>query len=420
MTCVNIPSLPSLSEDNETEPATQSVSEADVLMSTKPHTHIFDTDPARLELAKAEEAKRKRKCNETLFALEKIQGRIDYTITEYEGSHAPMDTSANLEMVEDSNQLFQLLADPKNRSKYRQKLTVFIVGYEEKREELENVLVQLQDFFVETQAGGTNELLRQVAEEELDLDEATRELGGALATAQNAAKKLVGIKKEMNKLVSIVAAYPDTSKGRKKMEKALLKAQEDVAAFTKSLDEVQATLKESTEKELQLQVQLDAKKQECSKLRKTADQVRPLQEANDEMKKNLETAENALEESQESLSEARLLLLNADKNKVRKLEAELDTEQSKSQQLVAEMELLVQSHGKEMEALKAEYEAESNEVRGRFQDQLKSLMEEDVFGEENVEDSTAEVRYVVLLHGVQDSCMCQVVASFPCSQSLPF
>lgn len=391
--CITIPSLPSVSEE---EQATKDAASVDASASTKPLVHIFETDPARLELAKADEAKRRRKRNETLLALEKIQDRIDYTITEYEGlGQTGHDANTNLEMVEDPNQLFRLLADPNMRTKYRQKLTVFIVGYEEKHKELESVLGQLHEFFEETRSGGTADLLQQVAAEELDLDKATKELAGALATAQSAVKKLVGIKKEMNHLVSIVAAYPDTSKGRKNMEKALMKAQDEVAAFSNNLDEVQETLTASTEKCSQLQVQLDTKNQECTKLRKSADQVKLLQVGNDKLKRDLGTAEKNLKDTEESLSEVKksqqALVDNSHTKQVFELEIALSTEKSKHQEVVAEMDVLIQRHAKEMEELKAEHEAESNEVRGRFEDQLKSLMEEDMFGVGDMDES-GEVR----------------------------
>lgn len=394
MACITIPSLASVSEE---EQATQNTS-VDASATAKPMVHIFERDPAKLELAKADEAKRRRKRNETLLALEKIQDRIDYTITEYEGLHPTgqeTDANINLEMVEDANQLYRLLADPNLRTKYRQKLTVFIVGYEEKHKELESVLGQLHEFFEETRSGGTANLLQQVATEELDLDKATKELGGALATAQSAVKKLVGIKKEMNHLVSIVSAYPVTSKGRKNMEKALMKAQDEVAAFSKNLDEVQVTLKSNTEKCSQLQVQLDTKNQECTKLRKSADQAKLLQVGNDILKRDLETAEKNLKDTQESLSEAKKSqqadVQNSHTKQVIELEIALSTEKSKYQNVVAEMEALVQNHAKEMDDLKAEHEAESNEVRGRFEDQLKSLMEEDMFGVGDMDESR-EVR----------------------------
>lgn len=329
------------------------------------------------------------------MALEKVQKRIHYTIHEYEtlsrvSEENTAEAGVNFEVVDDPNQLFNLLIDPTLRSKYHQRLIVFMMGYEEKLEAMESVLGQLRDFFVETQAGGTEDLLEEVAGEELDLEEATRELDGAMSKAQSAMKKLVGIKKEMNHLMSIVAAYPDTNKGRKKMEMALLKAQEEVETLSKSLEEVQVGLRQSTEKSSQLQVQLDAKTKDCAELRKTADQVKLLQVGNEKLKRDLASSEKALAESQEQLKEVKAQkskaqpteTSQADKKRLAELERAVQEERERRQGLEAELETLVQTHGEELAALKAEHEAESSDMRGRFEDQLKSLMEEDVFGED--------------------------------------
>ena len=374
----------------------RSASESGSPRIPKPSDNILD--PARQILIQSEEAKRKRKSDETYIALEKIQQRIDYTLGEYEGlGRKPSEefdnkgNAINMEMVENSEHLYDLLADPQARSKYHQKLTVFIVGYEEKHEDMERVLLQLQDFFVETQAGGTAELLEKVAEEELNLDEATEVLDEALATAQNSVQKLVGIKKEMKTLMSIVSTYPDSKQGRKKMEKALVKAQEDIANLSNNLNEVQANLLKMTENCSQLQVQLDVKTQECTKLRKTSDQIKLLQVGNESLKRDLATAQIALKDSQEELTVVKDLLQvksqtttlqDDDKKRITELEEELKLEKDKYQKLVDEMEVFNETHKKEMEVLKAEHEAEDKEVRGRFEEQLNSLMEEDIFGEE--------------------------------------
>ena len=87
--------------------------------------------------------------------------------------------------------------------------------------------------------------MEEVASEEIDFEAATGELEGALQTAQSAAQRLLEIKREMGKLVAVVAAFPDTKKGRKKMEKALLKAQEEVQETSGLLLTVQAELKQT-------------------------------------------------------------------------------------------------------------------------------------------------------------------------------
>ena len=399
-----------LSSVNEPELTFRSTFEDGPPLSVHSSDHN-NIDLAKLDLIGAEDTRRRRKCNETLLALEKIQSRIQYTLDEYEGIGRKDDPDINIEVIEDSDQLSDLLSDKQARSKYEQKLAVFIVGYQEKCENLEKVLTELRDFFMESQAGGTTTLLEQVALEEIDLDEATAGLEQALKTAQNSVSKLVGIKKEINQLMAIVAAYPDTNKGRKKMEKALMKAQEEVATFSRNLDEVEANLKKSTEKSSQLQVQLDVKTQECAKLRKTADQVKLLQIENEKLKKENDAMQKSLQQSNEELSDAKFMLMQksqaanqlheiqADSTEVIELKAELEQEKAKYHTLVAEMESLSESHKAEIESLRTEHEAEDKEVRGRFEEQLKSLMEEDVFEEEeDIEDHRDEVRGIFFLY----------------------
>ncbi len=368
--------LPSLKEENEAGVVFRSSSESSSLSSARVLDDLLD--PAQVELIKAREAMKKRKSDETLLALEKIQSRISYTIDEYEGRCPSMDV--NLEAVEDTDHLYSLLNDPQERSKYQQKLTVFLVGYEEKCEDLEKVLGQLQDFFEEAQLGGMKNLLEEVEEEEMiDLDQATAELSGALTTAQNAVGKLVNIKKEINQLMNIVASYPGSGKGRNKMEKALMKAQSEVATFSKNLDEVQVNLEKSTKEASQLQIQLDAKTQEYAQLRKTADQVKLLQVGNEALKRDLGASEKTLQDSREELSNTKKLLMEKEKpsgtldnaEKV-KMEAELKEERSRYQDLMQEMKNINETHEKEIEALKQEHVVEEEEMKERFEEQLKS------------------------------------------------
>lgn len=359
-------------------------------------------DPAKLVLVKAEEAQRNRKQAETRIALEKIHDRIQCTLNDFEAGPFSEDkklgkSEVNLEVVEDPAQLYDLLSDSRFRSKYQQNLTVFIVGYEEKCEERERVLGSLQEFFEETQSGGTQLLLDQLESEEIDFDEVTSGLESAMDTAQNAAEKLLKIKKDMSQLIAIVAAFPDTKKGRKKMEKALLKAQEEVEELSGSLEEVKGELEQSQEKCGQLQKQLEVKSQECSKLRPLADKAKLLQVSNESAKKEVENLQKALEKKEEELMEtkkfvptpsetfAQAAAIAVDQGKINELENQLTQEREKYDSLLAEKEELTNEHQAKMESMRAEHEAEIQEMRGRYEEQMKSLMEDDLFDEEDGE-----------------------------------
>ena len=380
------PSLPSAPDRGDHHEA-----DADWLAKSDPFK-----DPAKLVLLKAEEAQRNRKQAETRIALEKIHDRIQYTLNDFEGPFEEakkLKSDVNLEVVEDPAQLFDLLSDSRLRSKYQQNLTVFIVGYEEKCENREKVLTSLQEFFEETQSGGTQSLLDELESEEVDFDEVTSGLESAMDTAQNAAERLLKIKKDMGQLIAIVAAYPDTKKGRKKLEKALLKAQEEVDGLTSSLDEVRSELEQNQEKCEQIQKQLDMKTQECAKLRPMADKTKLLQVSNNSLKKELTNVQTSLAKAEEDLREAKKLVptqsealakaaaITVDRGKISELENKLEEERERYSSLQAEMEAVSNEHQAKMESLKAQHEVEIQEMRGRYEEQMKSLMEDDLFSE---------------------------------------
>ena len=375
--------------------------EADWLSKSDPFK-----DPAKLVLLKAEEAQRNRKQAETRIALEKIHDRIQYTLNDFEGPFEKakkLKSEVNLEVVEDPAELYDLLSDSRLRAKYQQNLTVFIVGYEEKCENRERVLTSLQEFFEETQSGGTQSLLDELESEEIDFDEVTSGLESAMDTAQNAAERLLKIKKDMGQLIAIVGAYPDTKKGRKKLEKALLKAQEEVDGLTSSLDEVKSELGQTQEKCEQFQKQLEMKTQECAKLRPMADKTKLLQVSNDSLKKELTNVQTALEKAEEELKEAKKLIpsksetfakaaaITVDQGKITELENKLVEERERYSSLQAEMEATSSEHQAKIESIKAQHEMEIQEMRGRYEEQMKSLMEDDLFDEEEEGEGEGEM-----------------------------
>ena len=359
-------------------------------------------DPAQQVLLEAEEAKKRRKKEETKIELEKIHGRINDTLNEFECHALEVDTSksdVNFQLMEDPLELYEMLSDPRMRVKYQQHLTVFIVGYEEMCESREKLLESLQDFFLETQAGSTQQMLNEVAADEINFTDVTQGLESALKTAQDAAQRLLEIKHEMGQLFSIVATYPDTKKGRKKMEKALLKSQEEVQGLSNTLQVVRGELEQSKEKCDQLQKQVESKSAECTRLRKAADQMKKLQVTNDSLQMELTSLQAALRKAQIELEKMQSAppkteqivkeVVKVDEGKVRELEAALSQERETHQKVLAEKVEMEEKFRVEIESLRAEHESEVKEMRGRYEDQLKSLMEEDLFDVPEDEDMEA-------------------------------
>ena len=359
-------------------------------------------DPAQQVLLEAKEAKKRRRREETERELSKIHGRIKDTLNNFESSSSTVEVSksnVNFQLVEDPLELYEMLANSRMKSKYQQYVTVFVVRYEEVCADRERLLASLEDSFLQIQAGNTEQVLVEVAAEEIDFSEVTQGLESALETAQGAAQKLLEIKQEMAQLFSIAATYPDTKKGRKKLEKALLKSQEEVQGLSSTLQAVQGELEQSKAKCDQLQKQVESKSAECTRLRKTADQMKKLQATKDSLQMELSSVQAALRKAQMELEKAQNAptkteqnvkeVVKVDEGRVCELETLLSQERETNQKVVAEKEEMEKKLRAELESLRAEHESEIEEMRGRYEDQLKSLMEEDMFDapeEEEVEE----------------------------------
>ena len=352
---------------------------ANTLPSPEEPKDNFD-DAAELVLIEGREASRKRQQSEIGEKLQRIKNRIEEIVQDYDeeidGGVTALDASEN------PRQLFKSLADPKARSTYYNHLSHCVMTCENKCEELEGILSNLHELLVESQSGGTQQLLEQAEEKDIDLEEATAVLGGALATAKASVNDLVSIKGRMDRLMSNLIAYPDTNKGRKKLEKALLEAQDEVKSCVRNLEELKKKVQDYTDKCGHLQAQLDAKTQECLKLRGSTEEVKQLHLSQAALEKEVKALKDAQKEAKAPpIPLVSTVGINAEKQK--KLEEELQFEKSKNQDLEVQMTTLAEQHSRELEVMKAQYEAETKETKGRFEEQLKSLMEDDdIFEEE--------------------------------------
>ena len=365
-------------------------------------------DPAEMAILKANESKERRKKEETRLELEKIQQRVQQTLTEYQpetpdGQRAetPSAKDVDLHAVRSPEELYKLLADVRLRTKYQQHVTVLLLGHEAALEDRERLLQSINEFFQETTAGNTAQLLEEISSEEIDLEEATAGLESALRTAQAAGDRLLGIKKDMGQLFAIVQAFPDTKKGRKKLEKALLKAQEEVESLQNQLTVLHGEMETSRDKIARLQKQVDAKTTECEKLKKAESQVEQLQNTNAGLQSQLTAAKEAAEKAKTEMErerKERLQLMakkeevkevvrgvekagGADSSKVAELAAALENEKKAVEELEAKIEAREGEFQEKMATVVAEHEAEVQEMRSRYEDQMKSLMEDDLFSD---------------------------------------
>ena len=331
------------------------------------------------------ESKRRRKQEETKAALDKIRARISETLHGYHDerddsiSGYPPRRDSNVEIcfenITDPMKLYSLLADVRVRTKYEKQLTVVIVQIEDKQQEKEKLLNSLDEFFQETKATDLNEFVSEM--DDIDLDEATAGLEDALTTATHAATRLLAIEKQISQLLSIAAAYPDTKKGRKKLEKALVKAQEEVQKMSSSLGDVKTELEQSKVKCGEMQATLDTKTTECGKLRKEVQQTKKLQFNNDKVKAELAMVSAALQKTEEEVKQLQKKPSSTTEvcgERIKELELALQEAQASCKSIKNDKEELNTRLQQEIQEERTRYEAEMAEMKANHEEQLRSLV----------------------------------------------
>jgi hypothetical protein len=369
-------------------------------------------DGGQKAMQAVEERRKKRKQAEVQETLDDIQKRISLALDEYEFTRKPSIPSSEKEesdtiTIEDPSLLFDVLTDVKKRQKYKKQSTVVVVEYEDRIDERTQILHQIEEFFAESQSGGAQKLLEEIASEEIDLTDATASIEDALDVAKKASERLSSLQSEMIRLLSMNAQFPDTKKGRKKMEKALLKAQEEVLELTDNLVNTAADLKLAEERSTDLKKKLDSKTSEISKLKKEADKVKQLTSANSSLQRDCENLKSVLQKTRgemESLKKAkeppkppppqpvvdksREVELEA---KVAALAKELESGVAARQDLEERLKAADSQHESEMKKLQENFESEMQEMREKFEDQIKSLAEIDEPFEDDEDNIDADL-----------------------------
>lgn len=386
-------------------------------------------------LQQEEEAKKRRKQAETKIELDRIQDRISHSLRKYEQENESSKPTAaaavasitnipskwssaserleqeiSLSKIQDPLKLYELLDDENVRSKYEERLMVVLMNVEQAKEEQEKLLQSLDDFFVDTQATSRRESIEKIASEQIDLTEATSNIESALDTATEAASRLVEIKHEMGQLLSVATQFSDNKKGRRKLEKALVKAQEDVKALTEQLEGAQTDLVKNKSLYKDLQKTIETKTAECAELKKTSNQAVILQRKNDKLTRELADATVALESTKKeveqlrnstSVTTMRQIEPVADQDRVSELEEALAASNAAQEELTnkmkqeqeahqAEIASLQTKHTEEVAELQATHQEQIDEQLARHEEQLHSLVEFDVMQEEESEDKIDE------------------------------
>ncbi|RUS69913.1 hypothetical protein EGW08_022325, partial [Elysia chlorotica] len=167
-------------------------------------------------------------------------------------------------------ELEEILKDEIKKRQYQQQVTVFIVGYSDVCHQKLRLLQQVNEFFMEN--------TKLIDEEDwfpttpdMDLEEISNSVEDSLAHAHALTNRLGELNREMVDYVAALAEKKASSKGKKKIEKALNLAKEEVSGLSEKLLTLQKDLEEKEEKVQNLFKQLDVKTMEASKFKTAAE-----------------------------------------------------------------------------------------------------------------------------------------------------
>ncbi|XP_066270158.1 myosin heavy chain, non-muscle-like isoform X2 [Branchiostoma lanceolatum] len=359
--------------------------------------HMYTTQdmgdtPAQLVLDKMARAKAQRREEEMKEELNKIKIRVENTIGSFEMQQKWLADQGftNMEFFDDLTQLEAIISDSVQKKKYQHQVTVFIVGYEQASMERLQLLVQLNEFFVVNSA--TKEEDTFSMSPEIDLDDVAESVRSALDTAEKAVLRLGELNHDLVAFVGThISAKDSKTKSKKKLEKALNQAKDDVLQLTEKLMNAQAEIKEKEEKITSMFKQMELKTIELQRHKSAADlakknakkaseteaelsvkdgELRQLRSKVDELQVMLKQAEDAKENAQTK---------NRDFNKenedlVNQLQSKLNFESYKMEDAVEELKA---QYKDQITDLKSKHKDEVNQLKDSHMEELKNFLGND-------------------------------------------
>ncbi|XP_058878472.1 uncharacterized protein LOC117973215 isoform X4 [Acipenser ruthenus] len=251
--------------------------------------------PALAALLGAAEVHGRRRTEEMMEELESIKNRVSLTISEYERNSKPTEDNikcGNMQFLEDLNQLEEMLKDSVKRNKYKQQVTIFIIGYQNACGERQVILDQLHEFFIRHLSFLSAEEEKLSDIEDNDIEDIAIRVNEALFSAEQATHRLVELNKEMLNYMNTTASSKEGNKKRRKLEKALNKAEAEITNLTVKLAPTQKELEKKERNIKQLIKHSEIKNLQCLQFKSQADDFKSQTEV---MKKELESLQQDVE-----------------------------------------------------------------------------------------------------------------------------
>ncbi|XP_055872549.1 uncharacterized protein LOC106066201 isoform X3 [Biomphalaria glabrata] len=232
--------------------------------------------PAQAVIDRNARSLAQRIADETKDELNKVMTRVH-------AIYSAMDTvddfyfGHSMEFVNDLAELETILKDEIKKRQYQQQVTVFIVGYSDICHQKFRLLQQVNEFFKENSKNIDEEDWFPTTPD-MDHDEVSSKVEDSLSYAQSLTKRLAELNKDMITYMTTMAEkkashkrHPLEPKGRKKIEKALQQAKDDVSGLNEKLLVLQKELDDREDKVHIMMKQMDSKSLELQKFRTAAE-----------------------------------------------------------------------------------------------------------------------------------------------------
>ncbi|XP_033624397.1 myosin heavy chain, muscle-like isoform X3 [Asterias rubens] len=349
--------------------------------------------PAQVVIEKTLKAQSERRTEETKEQLVKITDRVEQAMAAFELDEKLMNDNKAAFFVPDLIELEKIIKDTILKRKYQQEVTIFIVGYETKNGQRLKLLSQINDFF--------STYINSIDEEEItpkpavenEMEEISTRVQEAMDTASSAAQRLNDIGTDLFNFVEKLHGGKAASKSKKKLEKALMQAKDDIMNLTEKLMGAQTEIEEKEDQMTKLYKQIDVKNLEVMKYKNNAEtakknlgqvedlklQIQEKQEEIDKLHRSMADRDLSMQQMEQS-RETTLVKLRAAGGENEKRQHTIDKLQSKVSTLQVQLEEsrndLQRHHESTIVSLKHQHNGQIEAVKAEYQQKIDKLEEE--------------------------------------------
>ncbi|XP_076439302.1 uncharacterized protein LOC143278152 isoform X3 [Babylonia areolata] len=350
--------------------------------------------PAQAVIDRNARSMAQRVADDTKDELEKVMTRVETIYSSFEDTEQAFGTS-NLEYLQDIAELEEVMKDQVKKKKYQQQVTIFIVGFSDVSGQKLRLMQQVNEFFTENSKNMEEEDWFP-STPDLDLEEVGDKIEDSLQVARDLTQRLGDLNKEM---VDYMATYAEKKasnklggivvegKGKKKMEKALLQAKDEVQGLAEKLQSAQADLAEREEKLQHTFKQLEAKNLEVQKFRTAAELAKKALQDSEGLAEALRERDVKISEQRQQLSRMEVELAQSTHLKERS-QTKLTNVTGESQQRITALQKevdqqkrfaddvkrdLSQFHDEQLTALREVHQQDMEEMKKQHAEQIKSL-----------------------------------------------